>query len=528
MPPGTRPKKQEPVPFSLNAMGIPSMGAPGAGDSEVVGRFLKGVATNVAGTVLTPVALTADAVRSVRAGRPQGVYADLVEAAKRVSRNPEAVPGMVMNYLREQGDRMRSSPGEAAEMLGEYVNPLGIGRSGPMKKDIYVGKGSQTWDPVREQEFLANEAAGESFSGRETMPGLKNWRATQTFRGRDRRLRQEIDDSVAGVQIGNLSNISAGQTYPLKNVVNHPELFRAYPDLENMPVTILPGGGQGAAYNPVDRQIFVGSGETADSSRLLSTLLHETQHAIQHKESFARGGSPSSAHSLAAMAKPADQAFINTLPAMLPTTQQAKNAFDETSEKINFANRLNQVPAIWKNAVDNHLRITPEKFNDVFGKQSDFGGLWTQLGSSVVATVGRPPNANKHPVAYSKWAANVAAEFSRQVKARYPDRTNANALAAERTQLRQNLENLMSTDPVLKERNAFMNRYAALDNLSDYDAYRFLGGEAEAWSIEDRLRLNAAQRAAAHPYANYSHDPYLTYNVLANQPLHPLAKMPQP
>jgi hypothetical protein len=78
---------------------------------------------------------------------------------------------------------------------------------------------------------------------------------------------------------------------PLQDVLDHPELFKAFPELADTKVTrgFLTGHDE-AAYNPHFDNIFMGS--SSGEQKWLSNLLHEVQHAIQHKSAFASGGNP--------------------------------------------------------------------------------------------------------------------------------------------------------------------------------------------------------------------------------------------
>ncbi len=81
----------------------------------------------------------------------------------------------------------------------------------------------------------------------------------------------------------------------LGEAIHHPELFQAYPEIAKLPIKDLPnykfGGGlkgnmQGAG-TPSEHM-----GLSPDlPNEVLSTTLHESQHWIQNREGFARGGS---------------------------------------------------------------------------------------------------------------------------------------------------------------------------------------------------------------------------------------------
>lgn len=127
----------------------------------------------------------------------------------------------------------------------------------------------------------------------------------------DKKPRFEIDDSGAKLK-GSLEDIinkmpyeqklkvlGSGQGVKLGELLDHPELFKNYPELKNISVKQLNlehSGNQGTvgSYSPEFNQITVSAermgGKWGDKEK--SILLHEIQHAIQQKEGFARGGSP--------------------------------------------------------------------------------------------------------------------------------------------------------------------------------------------------------------------------------------------
>lgn len=129
--------------------------------------------------------------------------------------------------------------------------------------------------------------------------------ATGWHRGVDGKWRFEIDDSQAKV---NTRRLIAGRTAPLGDVLDHPQLMDAYPELANVPVRVDPTMTGYGAYSPADNSITIRAPDRYEAEHdaakswteastgtgdrtLKSVLLHEIQHAIQNHEGFARGGS---------------------------------------------------------------------------------------------------------------------------------------------------------------------------------------------------------------------------------------------
>ncbi|HGN2936705.1 TPA: PLxRFG domain-containing protein [Pseudomonas aeruginosa] len=129
-------------------------------------------------------------------------------------------------------------------------------------------------------------------------------RDTGWHRSADGKWRFEISDhqasiAVAGetagaiVNMAHLNAINDERSRPtVGDVLNHPQLFAAYPDLQRIPVAVMPEGVTALARlrrfatgNQVEVQANMPRTEVA------SAILHELQHAIQIREGFAMGGS---------------------------------------------------------------------------------------------------------------------------------------------------------------------------------------------------------------------------------------------
>jgi hypothetical protein len=180
-------------------------------------------------------------------------------------------------------------------------------------KSMYIGPNSKTWDEGRKKKAEEMESQGASRD--------EIWKETGTIRGPEGAWRQEISDHNArwkvdwkdGIQYGNLdfSNITArslnGQKYyKLKDVLDHPELFKAYPELKNMDIFFFDNSAnpnERAFYMPGGDIVGLGiasyqnPGELADMYKeTMLDLVHEIQHGIQEREpEFAQGGNSNAA-----------------------------------------------------------------------------------------------------------------------------------------------------------------------------------------------------------------------------------------
>lgn len=146
---------------------------------------------------------------------------------------------------------------------------------------------------------LAKQAAAKG------LPAGKVLDATGWHMGPDGKWRFEFDDS--GAKLAHNPNMlerlnKQGRPFvldDLSNTLSHNALYGAYPDAAGVQVQHNLGGiPSGGAYNPAsDRITLEGSALGHATGEAKSTLLHETQHAIQEREGFARGGVPSQFYS---------------------------------------------------------------------------------------------------------------------------------------------------------------------------------------------------------------------------------------
>lgn len=100
----------------------------------------------------------------------------------------------------------------------------------------------------------------------------------------------EISDAPAQLKIGP-EEFSKGSFFHAGELLSHPELFEAYPQLKTMSVTPNRQISYRGHYDPRKRDIDIRSTDM-DPELFKSTLLHELQHGLQARELFVPGGSP--------------------------------------------------------------------------------------------------------------------------------------------------------------------------------------------------------------------------------------------
>jgi len=112
----------------------------------------------------------------------------------------------------------------------------------------------------------------------------------------DKDLAMKLNSDRSGLRslLGEMRNAKYG---PLSGYMKHGELGKAYPDVYGLHTRIAPDDlnvgtrGQYMQGSPRMGEQFILK-EKPNSSDPISVALHESQHAIQQREGFARGGSP--------------------------------------------------------------------------------------------------------------------------------------------------------------------------------------------------------------------------------------------
>lgn len=169
---------------------------------------------------------------------------------------------------------------ETTELLSGAINPAGAVKGGLLGAGALgtmIGKNSKLWNEsapkILGPDGVYRQEISDKFS---KLSGNKNYEDT-------------VMDTYSAMTGAGMKNV--GDEVFLKDVFNHPELFKAYPELENYKMRILSPDSKAYAKKGSDMTISVRANATPEQAR--SSILHEIQHHIQENEGFARGGSAS-------------------------------------------------------------------------------------------------------------------------------------------------------------------------------------------------------------------------------------------
>lgn len=281
--------------------------------------------------------------------------------------------------------------------------------------------------------------------------------------------------------IQSLATLAAANTaLPLDAWLDYPELFAAYPALRSMPVILQHLSGYLGMYSPAERAIYIHR-NLDDPQQFRSILLHEVQHAIQHIEGFARGGTRESAklfyESMREVAYEAyDQAsrfmawlnarddMISTLEYMLSLARNPRRVL-RTSYRYSY------------DGISHRLTGEERILDMARYALKDLSGLLEQFYDKSWST----DSQFELP-----WPGNYALNTPAGIK---------ECLAAAKATPSRRLAYRRTPKPDMAALHRDFLKYERLSFLSPYELYRRLAGEIEACAVERRSGLSAGERA---------------------------------
>jgi hypothetical protein len=182
------------------------------------------------------------------------------------------------------------------DLLPTSAAAKGAALAAPALAGIFMGSKSKTWDTLAAQK--AKMLADMGTDARTI------WKETGTWKGPDGKWRQEISDQAAKITDDVFYGIKENQQFkgPMSQALTHKDLYKSYPDVGEIKSGFYAQKIPEGSYDKsTDTITSAGPGTTSQKS----AAVHELQHAIQQREGFAEGGSPSTM--ILALEKIADQ-----------------------------------------------------------------------------------------------------------------------------------------------------------------------------------------------------------------------------
>lgn len=239
-----------------------------------------------------------------------------------------------------QQDVERMQAGRTADYAGanwaagNALGMLGVGAPNAMSgaAGIFGGKLAQTADMQALKQAQSMTKAGErpdvvlDTTGWEKRPDRK-WRFE--INDRDATFNPQAFENAHRVDPDTLWTYAVQNGRPgvtMSEVMRHPELYAAYPEIADMPVRTFPARNQWGeevgtlgGYLPDERKFVLRENLSPEQAR--TVLLHEAQHGVQGIENFAAGGSPSER----SVVQRADQRVSSATTAMEARAEQLRD-----------------------------------------------------------------------------------------------------------------------------------------------------------------------------------------------------------
>jgi len=336
--------------------------------------------------------------------------------------------------------------------------------------------------------LTANEEALKSFGAMRQAgePASKTWQETGWMMGPEGKAKFEINDAGAVVNPLALSPESVGKTFNASDILGHPEAYKAYPQLADIPVKITPQDSNSiGAFIPstntieIDPKVFDPNDPFFDPEKAKSILLHEMQHVVQRVENFEAGGNPRIAQSILQAQKKAD---LGSFDPMLSYKWESAIADLTTASKADSIKSLDKIIKA-ENIKPSSIRNTTD---------------WYKYSTDIVNQLGvAPTKSGKLRDRYYQQAASYMKDkLAESAGNRYYDNLSEKDIKNTIRSSKKELEKIRDDYFKFKEKNAKYNEMGKLPNES---LYKRIAGESEARLVEKRMNMTDAERAQNFP-----------------------------
>lgn len=309
-------------------------------------------------------------------------------------------------------------------------------------------------------------------------------RKTGWFCGYDGRWRFEIDDSAARLNPVVMARASAANVLDFENpapldmgpvrladLLIHPQLFDAYPQLGDIEVEVLPQDAVKRGQFSHSKWKITLYGEQGEDV-LLDTVLHEVQHAVQAIEGFANGGNMDEVKEALSMAISSEKPYADWAQEQFSTAM----LYDRAACALEMIERLERRPlSVYRSS------------------------LYYEYGPFSLPIGGKARREALQEVA-EKAKAGLRQEVEAPLAERGIFRLEMKTPAEYRAMADEVRESVPSGN---KTALRLVRRLGGLvQSLSGFALYQRLAGEVEARATEARRMLTMAERLNQAPYAS--------------------------
>lgn len=231
-------------------------------------------------------------IKEFATGAAKAITTDLpgfaMDLADKISGNTERLGDKNRSaQLFEKATGIKST-GSPAENLGGMISPETLTKAMIVSAARLAKLPGSAINTIKAEEMITAGAKNSEI-----------YPVTGVYKDKDFSRKSALSDSEAKINVepdtqnpGKLRVITPDfLTTKLPKVLEHPTLYKLYPELEDVKVltnyTYPPGS---ATYYPGFKTLTLGPGESVDQLR--SSMLHEVQHVVSKLDNGIKGGSP--------------------------------------------------------------------------------------------------------------------------------------------------------------------------------------------------------------------------------------------
>jgi hypothetical protein len=294
----------------------------------------------------------------------------------------------------------------------------------------------------------------------------------------------------------------------LKDILDHPLLFAAYPDLANMQIKAS-DNSNGAFYNPMNDTISLG--RMVAGPNIMSVLMHELQHAIQQREGYAKGGSNDQRFA-DAVGELITDLRLDALDELSSFNYQQEDQIDDAYEASRFFKSALRYES-YRRLIDYADRDEPGRVFRLIRSEAQWlhhtDGLSQELKDRAKELSRKFWEIPKRQPARNQFLQQFTKEIAFWVRDTI-DAKDFKAFKEDPRQLKSMVKALArqatKKSKVLQEQRELENRLKKWQKLEQFSnqfgamhIYRHLAGEIEARLTETRLRYTEEQRGSRAP-----------------------------
>ncbi len=404
-----------------------------------------------------------------------------------------------------------SNPSEALVALKYRVDQnrafgTSIGESGAMSLDEYPGEAG-----IRLQNLQVAKQMREAGIGEIAVKLATGWEL-----GGDGKWRYEIADDQIDFSYQKFKESKPGKEFKLYEILNHPELYKAYPFIKGVRVI----SEAGSLFDGVQGYVSVAGeiGLALNAINPESTLLHEIQHLIQRVEGFAKGGNSSTHYQMMSDKQIFNLAADNAI-ALLEENDRLISKIQEYEDFQDAINSMSSRDRQWAQDVmmslDNSIHLSKKRqsiYERINSDKSQFKNKpagWSVNDHPDMVKINEQVRVNSLDLVgllnQSAKELSLKTEFNDSI---------VNEMWASRLYEKASLKDIFSSSKAdalseydanreradmyrialsSKDRNLAL-RLVADDNADSYKMYKRLAGEVEARNTQARQSMSAEER----------------------------------